>query len=85
MSLRGDDITFGQCKRVVQRIMMFSNLRTKVLPNEKLDKYLKRANKFVQLPKWWIPGTHDKALLVGIDRHGFGSWEEVSYPTVVVL
>eukprot|EP00026_Physarum_polycephalum_P000102 Phypoly_transcript_00102.p1 GENE.Phypoly_transcript_00102~~Phypoly_transcript_00102.p1 ORF type:complete len:2164 (+),score=408.47 Phypoly_transcript_00102:294-6785(+) len=77
MSLRGDDITFGQCKRVVQRIMMFSNLRTKVLPHEKLDKHLKRAGRFVSLPKWWVPGAHDKALLIGIDRHGFGSWEEI--------
>jgi predicted ATP-dependent protease len=66
-----DDITFGQCKRVVQRIMMFSNIRTRVLNSENLDKLLKRAHGSHIMPAWWSSGTHDKALLLVIGFNVF--------------
>jgi len=59
---------------------MFLNLRKKVLKlsddeiNEKF-KYL--STRQSQLPGWWIPIVHDKGLLRGVDKHGYGKWEEI--------
>lgn len=37
----------------------------------------KNLRLFTGLPKWWQVTTHDIALLKGIDKHGYGRWEEV--------
>lgn len=72
-----EDFTQMKYQRAVQRIMLFSKLRTEVLPNRKLTKRLKKAIRTPDLPRWWNPEIHDKGLLEGVDIHGFGQWEEI--------
>jgi len=30
-----------------------------------------------QLPTWWEPVTHDIALMKGVEKHGFGKWDDI--------
>jgi len=65
---------------------LFGTLRKKVLAcsEEELSDKLKYVSlKGSGLPIWWKPIVHDKALLRGVARHGYGKWEEMcSDPTL---
>jgi len=63
---------------------MFNNLRKKVLslPEDQLNQKFQILTapsicKRSRLPDWWIPILHDKALLKGVDKHGFGKWDTI--------
>eukprot|EP00339_Tiarina_fusa_P012625 CAMPEP_0117033454 /NCGR_PEP_ID=MMETSP0472-20121206/23902_1 /TAXON_ID=693140 ORGANISM="Tiarina fusus, Strain LIS" /NCGR_SAMPLE_ID=MMETSP0472 /ASSEMBLY_ACC=CAM_ASM_000603 /LENGTH=1984 /DNA_ID=CAMNT_0004742375 /DNA_START=28 /DNA_END=5983 /DNA_ORIENTATION=+ len=71
-------LSFAQCKRVLQRVKLFKDLREKIIPmGEKLSPYLSLARNSTTLPTWWIPSEHDKALIFGVVSHGFGAWEKI--------
>merc|ERR1712048_71333 len=40
-----------------------------------LEKRLKLCQTSPDLPIWWIPGKHDKELLMGMHRHGLSRCE----------
>eukprot|EP00184_Porphyridium_aerugineum_P006091 CAMPEP_0184696522 /NCGR_PEP_ID=MMETSP0313-20130426/3775_1 /TAXON_ID=2792 /ORGANISM="Porphyridium aerugineum, Strain SAG 1380-2" /LENGTH=600 /DNA_ID=CAMNT_0027155153 /DNA_START=73 /DNA_END=1875 /DNA_ORIENTATION=+ len=31
----------------------------------------------IEMPDWWVPGEHDRLLLLGVVEHGVGRWEEI--------
>lgn len=41
------------------------------------DKLRSQNNSNNDLPHWWVPGFHDRALLVGARKHGVGMWQEL--------
>lgn len=52
------EITLGQCKRVVMRIMQFSQIRAKILASHDLKKILARyAPTDKTLPSWCATAT----------------------------
>ena len=76
---RGDSsLSYAQCKRVLQRVKLFQDLRTKILPkgSDVLDDIIQKARTTTTLPLWWT-WEYDKALVVGVTRHGFGQWEKL--------
>jgi len=75
--------SYTQAVRAMKRIIMFTKLRTNVLPlgKEELQKIIERIGvieKGANLPeKWWKNGVHDVGLMVGVNKHGFGEWEAI--------
>jgi superfamily II DNA or RNA helicase len=89
LSAAGDDIvrkaeimglTFTQGKRAADRIEFFDTLRKKILrlSEEELQNRARSVPKTAAgLPKWWDSQVHDLAVLKGIDKYGWGHWEEL--------
>jgi hypothetical protein len=46
-----------------------------VLDHKDLDERLKLCKVSPEFPRWWEPGKHDKALMQGVAKHGFGRTE----------
>uniref|UniRef100_A0A6B2KW73 Uncharacterized protein n=1 Tax=Arcella intermedia TaxID=1963864 RepID=A0A6B2KW73_9EUKA len=77
-------LTNVKARRALERITMFHQLRTKVLPSaeSELQVYWKplTSNYIIrdsELPTWWVPVKHDYALVKGIVKHGFGKWSAI--------
>eukprot|EP01125_Pyxidicula_operculata_P004888 TRINITY_DN1811_c0_g3_i2.p1 TRINITY_DN1811_c0_g3~~TRINITY_DN1811_c0_g3_i2.p1 ORF type:complete len:1367 (+),score=527.34 TRINITY_DN1811_c0_g3_i2:253-4101(+) len=77
-------LSFVQAKRALERLNMFNTIRKQILSLQdteltqrfqivKVSTITKRSG----LPEWWIPIVHDKELLKGVDKHGFGKWESI--------
>jgi hypothetical protein len=69
-----------QAMRALERVIMFINLRKKVLTmsTEELTNRFKYARpREAKLPSWWVTPEHDIALLKGVDKHGYSKWEDV--------
>jgi hypothetical protein len=49
----------------MRRITFFTSLRASVLQDPYLEAKLTVLRKSPGLPEWWIPGTHDIALVKG--------------------
>lgn len=89
ITLGGEDIarkaelmglTFTQGKRAADRIEFFDTLRKKILrfSEDEVQNRVKSIPKTASgLPKWWDSLVHDLAVLRGIDKHGWGHWEEL--------
>ncbi|KAJ3360096.1 Chromodomain helicase DNA binding protein [Allomyces javanicus] len=76
--LDGDDeYTLDKARKLFKRTEFLEHLRTHVLPSPHIDVLLAQAKRAVGLPDWWIPGTHDKALLQGISQHGYSRYESL--------
>lgn len=58
-------ITEERASRCLARIDMLNRIREKILWHEKLEDHLKLCQPSPDLPSWWIPGEHDKDLLIG--------------------
>lgn len=70
-------ITRDRADRVLERLRFFNELRNEVLKNPELSDVLRGCKRSRELPLWWR-STHDKALLVGVEKHGFNAWESVA-------
>lgn len=68
-----EGLTYAKCKKVISRILLLDNIRSKLLKNNKLDKRLKEANR-AGLPSWWKPELHDIQLLLGKYTFAFLKW-----------
>ena len=62
-----------RAKKSLSRIDLFSKLRSsEVLDRTDLSQVLSGARRSSGLPRWWIIGVHDAALLEGAAKFGFG-------------
>lgn len=60
---------------MVDRIDLLSKIREEIIHSEKLDERLKLCLPSLDMPEWWIPGKHDRDLLLAAARHGLGKTE----------
>lgn len=73
-----ETLSLQQCKRIIQRLKLFKDLRSRVLSaRSRLPEYVKNAPNLPQLPLWWRPEVHDVGLVKGTVKHGFGKWEKI--------
>ncbi|KAI9176217.1 hypothetical protein H9P43_006582 [Blastocladiella emersonii ATCC 22665] len=72
-----DEFTLDKAKKLFKRIEFLEFLRSHVLPYAHLDKVLGQAKRAAGLPDWWQSGAHDKTLLLGIAKHGYGRYEAI--------
>eukprot|EP00271_Cylindrocystis_brebissonii_P017270 TRINITY_DN4421_c0_g3_i1.p1 TRINITY_DN4421_c0_g3~~TRINITY_DN4421_c0_g3_i1.p1 ORF type:complete len:1619 (-),score=379.98 TRINITY_DN4421_c0_g3_i1:550-4863(-) len=64
--------------RLVERLELLEVLRWAVATcrNEWRNLEITLYNSH-ELPDWWLPGPHDRAMAKGILKHGFGNWAEI--------
>ena len=62
-----------RAKKSLSRIELFTKIRSpEILEREKLSEVLSEARRSSGLPRWWLLGVHDEALLKGAAKFGFG-------------
>ncbi len=61
--------------KVLDRIEYLNKIREDIITNKKLEERLLLCDTAQDLPSWWIPGKHDKDLLLGVAKHGLARME----------
>ena len=61
-------ITEEKARRALERINLLSKIREVILPHPLLDERLKLCQISADVPDWWVPGKHDKDLLIGVAK-----------------
>ncbi len=64
-----------KAKKVLERVELLNHLREDVIVNPELDERMRVCDTAQDLPSWWIPGKHDRDLLLGAARHGLSRME----------
>lgn len=67
-------LTVERAEKLIERLEFFRALRGEVLKHPKITSILRGFKKTRDLPLWW-KSSHDKSLLLGVDRHGLNGWE----------
>lgn len=57
-----------RARKVLDRMDLMSKIREEILQHPKLDDRLKLCKTSADMPEWWIPGRHDRDLLVGVAK-----------------
>merc|ERR1712228_1037829 len=65
-----EPIAEEKANKVLERLDMFKKLRQDIVKHQNLDERLLLALDNQDLPDWWIPGKHDRDLLLGVAKHG---------------
>lgn len=63
-----EPITEERANRCLARIDLLCKIREQVLHHPLLDERLKLCQSSTDMPDWWVPGMHDRDLLVGAAR-----------------
>lgn len=63
-----EPITEERASRCLARIDLLNRIRTDVLPHPKFEERVKLCQSSYDLPPWWIPGKHDRDLVIGASR-----------------
>merc|ERR1712088_888007 len=69
-SVSPEPIAEEKAAKVLERLDMFKKLRQDIVKHSSLDERLLLALDNQDLPDWWIPGKHDRDLLLGVAKHG---------------
>ena len=70
-----EQISEDRASRTLFRIQLLDRIRRECLVHAHLEKRLKLCQNSPDLPVWWVPGKHDKELLMGMHRHGLSRCE----------
>jgi len=65
-----------------RRMLILNGLRNEIKIAQENGKTILEGTKNGELrnpSKWWIHDKHDKDLLIGIHKHGWGAWDSVIY------
>lgn len=57
-----------KARRALERINLLNKIREVILPHPMLEERLKLCQLSADVPEWWIPGKHDKDLLIGVAK-----------------
>lgn len=63
-----EHVTEEKARRTLDRLDLLSKIREEVITHSKLDERLKVCQTSADMPDWWIPGQHDKDLLLGVSK-----------------
>ncbi|KAL7751398.1 hypothetical protein RI367_003258 [Sorochytrium milnesiophthora] len=67
-----EEYTVDRARKVLKRNDFLRYLRNRVLAHQDFDALIMTARKTSSVPEWWVLGTHDRALLRAVSKHGFG-------------
>uniref|UniRef100_T1J482 DNA helicase n=1 Tax=Strigamia maritima TaxID=126957 RepID=T1J482_STRMM len=65
-----EPISEERARRCLEKIDLLNTIREETLRHPALEDRLKQCPNAMDLPDWWIPGKHDKELLIGAAKHG---------------
>lgn len=71
-------LTLERAERLMERVEFFRYLRVEILTHSRISQVIRGYKRPKELPMWWR-SLHDRALLLGVDRHGLNAWENVEY------
>lgn len=60
-----EPIAEDRARRILDRIGLLSKIREETLCHPQLEQRLALCLPSADVPEWWIPGKHDKDLLIG--------------------
>lgn len=63
-----ETITEDKAKRTLERIELLSKIREDIIVHPLLDERMKLCQTSADVPDWWIPGKHDRDLLIGVAK-----------------
>lgn len=63
-----EHISEEKARRTLDRLELLSRIREEIVTHPKLDDRLKVCQTSADMPEWWIPGRHDKDLLLGVAK-----------------
>lgn len=63
-----EHISEEKARRTLERLEVLSRIREEIVTHPKLDERLKVCQISADMPDWWIPGRHDKDLLLGVAK-----------------
>lgn len=63
-----EHLTEEKARRTLERLELLSRIREEVVMISKLDERLKVCLTSADMPEWWVPGKHDKDLLLGVAK-----------------
>lgn len=64
-----DHLSEEKARRTLERLELLSRIREEVVIHPKLDERLKVCLISADMPDWWIPGKHDRDLLLGVAKY----------------
>merc|ERR1712087_993179 len=66
-----EPVSEDRAHKCLGRIDLLVKIRRDVLVHPHVDERLNElAQSSLDLPDWWLPGKHDKELLIGVSRYG---------------
>jgi chromodomain-helicase-DNA-binding protein 7 len=63
-----EPLSDDRARKVLDRMDLMTKIREEILVHPKLDEKLKLCKTSADMPEWWIPGRHDRDLLVGVSK-----------------
>jgi len=60
-----DPLPEERARRTMERIELLNAVRQDIIHDPKLEDKLEVCISSLDMPEWWIPGKHDKDLLLG--------------------
>lgn len=60
-----------KARKTLEIIELLSKIREEILPHPRLDQRLRLCKTSADVPDWWVPGKHDKDLLIGVAKYVF--------------
>lgn len=63
-----ESLSEERARKLLERLELLSKIREDVLHHPKLDDRLRLCRTSADMPEWWIPGRHDKDLLLGVAK-----------------
>ncbi|CAG5096911.1 Similar to CHD7: Chromodomain-helicase-DNA-binding protein 7 (Homo sapiens) [Cotesia congregata] len=67
-----DQLSPSKARQILDRVDLLSKIREEILSHPHLEERLCLCQPSGDTPDWWIPGKHDKELLLGAAKHGLG-------------
>lgn len=77
-------LTGERAEKLIERLEFFRALRGEVLLHPKLASILRGFKKTKDLPVWW-KSSHDKSLLIGVDKHGLNGLDVMGVDSDLVF
>ncbi len=58
-----------RARRTLERIDLLNKIREEIIYHPQLEEKLKLALPSLDMPDWWVPGKHDKDIILGSARY----------------
>lgn len=79
LSVQVEVVNEERATKCLQRIQLLSVVRRELLPHPEFDKLIQLCESSFEVPSWWLPGQHDKDLLLGVAKHGLYRSDHLIY------
>ena len=65
-----EPITEDRARKTLHRIELMRRIRLDAIYHPEFEERIKLCQAAMDMPSWWIPGEHDRDLMIGVASHG---------------